>query len=56
MISKDLIDYVAGKAKIGNTSLVEKDFIIQSLLLGLSKNNYFTDNYAFKGGTCLTFW
>lgn len=53
MINKDLIDYIAGKAKISNTSLVEKDFIIQSLLLGLSKNDYFTDNYAFKGGTCL---
>ena len=53
MISKDLIDYIASKAKISNTILVEKDFIIQSLLLRLSKNNYFTDNYAFKGGTCL---
>lgn len=53
MISKDLIDYIAGKAKISNTSLVEKDFIIQSLLLELSKNSYFTGNYAFKGGTCL---
>lgn len=53
MISKDLIGYIAGKAKISDTSLVEKDFIIQSLLLGLSKNGYFTDNYAFKGGTCL---
>ncbi len=40
MINKDLIDYIAGKAKISNTSLVEKDFIIQSLLPGLSKNNY----------------
>ena len=53
MMSKDLIDYIASKAKISNTILVEKDFIIQSLLLRLSKNNYFTDNYAFKGGTCL---
>jgi len=53
MISKDLIDYIASKAKVANTILVEKDFIIQSLLLRLSKNNYFMDNYVFKGGTCL---
>ena len=53
MRSKDLIDYIASNAKISNTILVEKDFIIQSLLLKVSKNNYFTANYVFKGGTCL---
>lgn len=53
MKSKELIDYIAGNAKINNTILVEKDFVIQSLLLKLSKNNYFTGNYVFKGGTCL---
>ena len=53
MISKDLVNYIAGKAKVTNAVLIEKDFIIQSLLLKLSKNKYFTDNYVFKGGTCL---
>lgn len=53
MVSKDMIDYIAGMANVRNTSLVEKDFIIQSLLLRLSENDYFTNNYVFKGGTCL---
>jgi len=34
--------------------LIEKDLYLQSLLVGLSNNNYFSENFAFKGGTCLT--
>jgi predicted nucleotidyltransferase component of viral defense system len=33
--------------------LIEKDLILHQVLLDLSKNKFFYDNFAFKGGTCL---
>ena len=53
MIKPKLIDYLAEKSGIRNKGLIEKDFIIQSLLVSFSKNNYISRNFAFKGGTCL---
>ena len=53
MIDKKFIDYLAGKSGIKDKSLIEKDFILQSLLIGFSKDKYFVENFAFKGGTCL---
>lgn len=32
---------------------MEKDLILHQLLLDLSENDYFRENYLFKGGTCL---
>jgi len=53
MISKNIIDFVADKLKIERQELVEKDFILQSILLELSKDKRFANEFAFKGGTCL---
>jgi predicted nucleotidyltransferase component of viral defense system len=54
MIDKRVIDYMAAKAGTGLTELVEKDIILHRLLVELSRVEYFKQNYAFKGGTCLT--
>lgn len=53
MIDKKLIDYVSAKAEIKDKELIEKDIIIQSLLISFSKNEYFRSNFVFKGGTSL---
>lgn len=51
---KDLISYISTKAKIENKSLLEKDIILHKLLCELLKDEYFKENFVFKGGTCLT--
>ncbi|HIH32485.1 TPA: nucleotidyl transferase AbiEii/AbiGii toxin family protein [Candidatus Woesearchaeota archaeon] len=51
---KKLIEYISTETKIENKTLIEKDIIIHQMLTALSKNNYFYNNFAFKGGTCLT--
>ncbi|MBS3131451.1 nucleotidyl transferase AbiEii/AbiGii toxin family protein [Candidatus Woesearchaeota archaeon] len=53
MIDIRLIDYLSGKSGIRDKSLIEKDFILQSLLVGFAKDKYFSGNFVFKGGTCL---
>ena len=53
MIDKKLIDYLSSKTGIKNKNLIEKDFILQSLLISFSKDKYFSRNFVFKGGTCL---
>ena len=54
MIKKSIIDLIANKTKIKDRNLIEKDLILHRLLLELGLNSYFFNNYAFKGGTCLT--
>jgi len=53
VIEPKLIDYLAEKSGIKDKGLIEKDFIIQSLLVSFSKNSYISKNFVFKGGTCL---
>ncbi len=53
MISKKLLDYVAGTTNIRQAELVEKDLILHKLLIELSKDSGFYRKYVFKGGTCL---
>ena len=50
---KDFINEVARTQSIKRTDLIEKDLILHQILLDLSKNKFFHDNFAFKGGTCL---
>ncbi len=54
MSKKEFIDYVADKSKIKQTDLIEKDFILHSILVELEKDKYFNKNFVFKGGTCIT--
>ena len=50
---KDFVNEVARIEKIKRADLIEKDLILHQVLLDLSKNKFFHDNFAFKGGTCL---
>lgn len=49
---KEFINELSERLDIKRTELVEKDIIIQKLLLGLYQND-FSKNLVFKGGTCL---
>ncbi len=51
---KDFVNEVAKLQRISRADLVEKDLILQEMLVDLSRNNFFSGNFAFKGGTCLT--
>ena len=53
MIKKEIIDLIASRAKLVQRDLIEKDLILHRLLLELSSDKHFSENYAFKGGTCL---
>ncbi|MBS3134621.1 nucleotidyl transferase AbiEii/AbiGii toxin family protein [Candidatus Woesearchaeota archaeon] len=53
MITKEFVDYIGSKTKIEKRELIEKDFLLQELLLELQKEKYFRENFVFKGGTCL---
>jgi predicted nucleotidyltransferase component of viral defense system len=54
IFKKELIDFLESENKIKNRSLIEKDLLLHKILLELSKDAEFSENYAFKGGTCLT--
>ena len=53
MISKEIVDYIAEKTRTKQKDLVEKDLLLHRLLMELSLDSHFSENYAFKGGTCL---
>jgi len=53
MVKKELIGYVVEKSNIKSGELIEKDIILHSILIELSKDKHFRKNFAFKGGTCL---
>ncbi len=50
---KDFVDEVAKIQKVKRADLIEKDLILHQVLFDLSRNKFFHDNFAFKGGTCL---
>lgn len=54
MIERELVHWLSEKLKLGNPALVEKDLILQGLLLALAHDKLFSDDFVFKGGTCLT--
>ncbi len=53
MIKKEFIDYLSDKLNIKRKELIEKDLILQLLLNEIESDDYFRNNFAFKGGTCL---
>jgi predicted nucleotidyltransferase component of viral defense system len=53
-VYSEIVDFVSSKLNIKQKDLLEKDLILHRVLIDLSKNNVFFNNYAFKGGTCLT--
>ena len=54
MINKELTDFISKRLNIARRDLVEKDIIINKILFYLTQDKDFFQNYAFKGGTCLT--
>lgn len=50
---KDFVNEVARTQNVKRADLIEKDLILHQVLFDLSKNKFFRDNFAFKGGTCL---
>lgn len=50
---RDFVNEVARRQKVKRADLIEKDLILHQVLFVLSKNKFFHDNFAFKGGTCL---
>ncbi len=49
----DFVNEVSRLQQIKRTDLIEKDLILHQILLDLSKNKFFYDNFLFKGGTCI---
>ncbi|MDO8538000.1 MAG: nucleotidyl transferase AbiEii/AbiGii toxin family protein [archaeon] len=54
MIEKETLNWLSKKLGIPSIILIEKDLYLQALLLQLAEKNYFSENFVFKGGTCLT--
>jgi len=50
---KEFIAELSNKYNVKRNDLLEKDIIIQKILLDFSKDKFFSKNFAFKGGTCL---
>jgi predicted nucleotidyltransferase component of viral defense system len=50
---KELINDIAIRFDIKRRDLLEKDIFIQNILLDLVEDDFFSKNFAFKGGTCL---
>lgn len=50
----DFVNGLSEKLKVKRRDLLEKDVILHQLLSDLSKDGFFSKNFAFKGGTCLT--
>ncbi len=48
-----LIDAVSEKFGVLQKGLLEKDIILHEILSRLADDDYFLNNYVFKGGTCL---
>jgi len=49
---KEFIDDIARRFNIKRRDLLEKDIYIQKILLDLIKDDFFSKNFAFIGGTC----
>jgi predicted nucleotidyltransferase component of viral defense system len=50
---KAFIEEIGNLLKIPRKDLIEKDIILHKLLLFLHENDFFHNNFLFKGGTCL---
>lgn len=54
MIPGSFVGLLADRLKIERKELIEKDLHLQGILLELADSGHFSENFAFKGGTCLT--
>ncbi|MEX0862259.1 nucleotidyl transferase AbiEii/AbiGii toxin family protein [Nitrosopumilus sp.] len=49
----DFVDRISVDEKIQRKDMIEKDILLHHILLDLSKEKFFAENFLFKGGTCL---
>lgn len=49
----DFVNALGQKLAIQRSDLIEKDIILHQILTDLSKDDFFSKNFVFKGGTCL---
>lgn len=52
-MSTDLIDEIVRSRGIPRRDLLEKDLLIHRILRRLTEDDWFSDRFLFKGGTCL---
>ena len=50
---KDFVNEVSRIQKIKRVDMIEKDLILHQILSDLSNDKFFSENFVFKGGTCL---
>lgn len=50
---RDFVNGISDALRIERKELIEKDLLLHQVLLDLSKNRFFHENFLFKGGTCL---
>ena len=50
---RDLVNETSQLLGIKNKEMIEKDIILHEILYEISKDRFFSDNFAFKGGSCL---
>lgn len=53
MMMIDLVDKIAELKGIQRKEMIEKDILLHLVLSDLSKETFFSENFLFKGGTCL---
>ena len=53
-MNSEFVDYLSNLVKTSRRDLVEKDVVLHEVLLDLSRDSWFSENFMFKGGTCLT--
>ena len=51
---KDFVTEVARQNGVEQADFLEKDLILHQILTDLSQDEFFSNNFVFKGGTCLT--
>lgn len=49
----DFVDKISALKGIERKDMIEKDILLHLLLSDLSKETFFSENFLFKGGTCL---
>lgn len=50
----EFAEFVSKVTKIKKQELIKEDIILHKLLFELTRNSYFSENFLFKGGSCLT--
>ena len=50
---KQFVEEIGRLLDFPRLDLIEKDIRLHNILIGLSKDEFFYDNFLFKGGTCL---